>query len=123
MIVGAIIGILIAALFASIIIWIVGKLGLGLEVDGWVSAFIAGIAIAIISGLITWLLGAAGITIGGGILGAIIHLIIAAVVIYLAGSFVSGLKVKGFSGALIAAIAIGVVGWLASFVVGALIPA
>jgi putative membrane protein len=118
MIVGAIIGILIAALFASIIIWIVGKLGLGLEVDGWVSAFIAGIAIAIISGLITWLLGAVGITIGGGILGAIIHLIIAAVVIYLAGSFVSGLKVKGFSGALIAAIAIGVVGWLANFVVG-----
>jgi putative membrane protein len=109
---------LIAALFSSVIIWIVGKLGLGLEVDGWVSAFIAGIAIAIISGLITWLLGAVGITIGGDILGAIIHLIIAAVVIYLAGSVVAGLKVKGFSGALIAAIAIGVVGWLASLVVG-----
>ncbi len=118
MIVGLIIGILISALLSGVIIWIVGKIGLGLEVDGFGSAFIAGFVIAIIGGLLTWLLGALGITIGGGLLGAIIHLIIAAVFIYLAGSFVSGLRVKGFSGALIAAIAIGVVAWLASLVVG-----
>ena len=37
-IVGAIIGILIGALFSGLVIWIVGKLGLGLEVSGFGAA-------------------------------------------------------------------------------------
>ena len=119
-ILGALVGILIAAAIGGLVIWIVGKLGLGLEVDGFVPAFIAAIIIAIVAGLITWLLGLVGITIGGGILGAIVHLVIAAVVLMIAGSIVPGLRVKGFVGALIAAIAMGVVGWLISLVVGAL---
>ncbi|MEZ4769569.1 MAG: phage holin family protein [Caldilineales bacterium] len=61
-----------------------------------------------------------GITIGGGILGAIVHLVIAAVVLMISGSIVPGLRVKGFVGALIAAVAIGVVGWLIGLVVSAL---
>jgi putative membrane protein len=117
MIVGAIVGILIAALFSAVIIWIVGKLGLGLSVSGFGPAFIAGIVIAIVGGLITWLLGALGITIGGGLLGAIVHLIIAALVLMFTGNMVKGLVVKGFSGALIAAIAIAVVAWLVAWVV------
>ena len=116
MIVGIVIGILIAALFASVIIWVVGKLGLGLEVSGWGAAFKAGIAIAVIGGLLNWVLASLGITIGGGLLGAIVHLIIAAVVIQSAGSLVSGLDVKGFSGALVAAIAIGAMTWLISLI-------
>jgi putative membrane protein len=32
--------------------------------------------------------------------------------------FVSGMKVNGFVGALVAAVAIGVVGWLANWIVG-----
>ena len=116
-IVGLIIGILIGALVSALIIWIVGKLGLGIEVDGFGPAFIAALVIAVISGLLTWLLGLVGITIGGGLLGAIVHLVIAAIVLMLAGNFVSGLRVKGFLGALIAAIAIGAVGWLLAWLV------
>jgi putative membrane protein len=119
-IVGAIVGILIAAAIGGLIIWIVGKLGLGLEVDGFVPAFIAAIIIAIVAGLINWLLGVLGITIGGGFLGAIVHLVIAAVVLMIAGNLVRGMRVKGFVGALVAAIAIGVVGWLIGLVVSAL---
>lgn len=119
-ILGAIVGILIAAAIGGLIIWIVAKLGLGLEVDGFVPAFIAAIIIAVVAGLINWLLGLLGITIGGGILGAIVHLVIAAVVLMISGNIVPGMRVKGFAGALIAAIAIGVVGWLIGLVVGAL---
>ena len=116
-ILGLILGIVIAALFSAVVIWIVGKLGLGLTVSGFGAAFIAGIVIAVVGGLVTWLLGAFGITIGGGLLGAIIHLIIAALVLMFAGNMVKGLKVNGFGGALVAAIAIAVVAWLAAWVV------
>jgi putative membrane protein len=119
-ILGALIGILIAAAIGGLIIWIVGKLGLGLEVDGFVPAFIAAIIIAVVANLINWLLGVLGITIGGGFLGALVHLVIAAVVLMIAGNIVPGMRVKGFVGALVAAIAIGVVGWLIGLVVGAL---
>ena len=111
-IVGLIIGILIGALFTGLIIWVVGKLGLGLEVTGFGPAYIAAIVIAILNGLVAWLLGVMGITIGAGFVDAILHLIIAAVVLIAAGNFVKGLVVKGFTGALVAAVAIAAVGWL-----------
>jgi uncharacterized membrane protein YvlD (DUF360 family) len=120
-IVGLIIGILIGALFTGLIIWIVGKLGLGLEVSGFGPAFIAAIVIAILNGLVAWLLGALGLTIGGGIVGAIIHLVIAAIVLMLAGNFVKGLVVKGFTGAVVAALAIAAVGWLIAWGVSLLV--
>ena len=119
-IVGLIISILIGALVSGFIIWIVGKLGLGLEVSGFGAAFIAAIVIAVVSGVIMWLLGLLGIQVGGGWLGAIVSLIIAAVVLLISGSIVPGLKVKGFGGALVAAITIGVVQWLIGLLLGAL---
>ena len=119
-IVGVIIGIVIAALISGVVIWIVGKLGLGLEVSGFGAAFIAAIIIAVVSGLINWLLGALHITVGGGLLGGIIHLVISAIVLLISGRIVPGLRVKGFLGAIIAAIAIGVVYWLAGLLLGAL---
>jgi putative membrane protein len=115
-ILGIIVGILIGALFTGLIIWIVGKLGLGLEVSGFGPAYIAAIVIAVVSGVIMWLLGLLGIQIGGGFLGAIVHLVIAAVVLLISGNIVRGLRVRGFGGALVAAIAIGAVGWLVSLV-------
>jgi putative membrane protein len=108
-------------LFSGLIIWIVGKLGLGLEVSGFGAAYIAAIVIAVVSILLTWLLGLVGITIGGGLLGAIIHLIIAAVVLMISDRFVSGLKVKGFTGALVAALAIAAVAWVINWVVGLIV--
>jgi putative membrane protein len=119
-ILGIIVGILIGALFTGLIIWIVGKLRLGLEVSGFGTAFIAAIVMAVVSAVIWWLLSLLGITIGGGWLGAIVNLIIAAVVLLISGRFVPGLRVKGFGGALIAAIAIGVVGWLINLLLGAI---
>ena len=111
-------GILLALVLAAVVIMIVSKLNLGLTVDGFGPAIIAAAVIAIVGGLIYWLLGVLGITIGGGWLGAIINLLIAAVVLLTAGRMLKGLKVNGFVGALVAAIAIGVVTWLISWFLG-----
>ncbi len=48
---GLIVGILIATLLAGLIIWIVGKLGLGLEVSGLGTAFLAALVVAVVSAL------------------------------------------------------------------------
>jgi putative membrane protein len=117
---GTLLGILLALVAAAVVIFIVGRLNLGMTVDGFGPAIIAAAAIAIIGGVIYWLLGVLGITIGGGWLGAIINLIIAAIVLLLAGRWVKGLKVNGFVGAIIAAIAIGVVTWLINWLLGLL---
>jgi len=120
-IVGLLIGVVIGALISGVVIWIVSKLGLGLEVDGFGSAFIAAIIIAVVGGIITWLLDLLGISIAGGWLGAIIHLIIAAVVLMISDRLLKGLRVAGFVGALVAAIAIGVVYWALAWLVGLLV--
>jgi putative membrane protein len=112
MLLGLIIGILFGALFTGLIIWIVSKLGLGLEVSGFGPAFVAAIVIAILNAIVTWLLSVLGINMGGGFVNAILQLVIAAVVLMLAGRFVKGLVVRGFTGALVAAVAIAAVGWL-----------
>ena len=119
MLVGTILGVVIGILLYALAIWVVGKLGLGLKVSGFVPAIIAAIVIAVASALILWLLGAIGLSLGG-FLGAIIHLIIAALVLMFAGNVVKGLKVKGFVPALIAAVAIAVVSWVIDGVVGLL---
>ena len=115
---GSLLGILLALVFAAVVIVIVSKLNLGLTVDGFGPAIIAAAVIAIVGGLIYWLLGVLGITIGGGWLGAIINLIIAAVVLLTAGRMLKGLKVNGFVGAIVAAIAIGVVTWVINWFLG-----
>ena len=117
---GTLLGILLALVLAAVVIVIVSKLNLGLTVDGFGPAIIAAAVIAIVGGLIYWLLGVLGITIGGGWLGAIINLIIAAVVLLTAGRMLKGLKVNGFVGALVAAIAIGVVTWVINWFLGLL---
>ena len=53
-----------------------------------------------------------GYTPEGGWLGALTSVIIAAGFLVAAGSWIKGLRVKGFSGALIAALAMAAVGWL-----------
>jgi len=115
-----IIGLIIAFLVAAVVIWIVSKLGLGLSVDSYMTAIIAAIVIAIVGALILWLFGILGISIGGGWLGAIIYLIVAAVVLMISDRFLSGMQVNGFVGAIVAAIAIGVVTWIIDWLVGLL---
>lgn len=113
-----ILSIAIVWLLSALVIFIVGKLNLGMSVKSFGSALIAALAIALVSGLVNWLLGILGITIGGGFLWGIVAVVVAAVVLLLADKFVGGMKVNGFVGAIIAALAIGVVGWLASWLVG-----
>ena len=116
-----IIGLIVALVVAAVVLLVVSRLNLGLSVDGFGSAFIAAIVSAIRGGIINWGLGLIGITIGGGLLGAVIHLVVAAVVLMISDKFLSGLKVAGFTGALIAASAIGVVHYLISLLVGSLV--
>ncbi|MCB0157412.1 MAG: phage holin family protein [Caldilineaceae bacterium] len=122
-IIGLIIGVLIGALFSGLIIWLVGKLNLGLEVDGFGPAYVVAIVIGVINLIILWLLNALNISIAGGLLGAVINLVIAAAVLMLGSNIVSGVRTKGFVGALVAALAIAVVGWLIVLALGAVVPA
>ena len=120
--IGVVIGILLGALISGFVIWIVGKLGLGLEVDGFLPAYIAAIVIAVVSWVIYWLLGVLGITITGGWLGALIHLVVAAVILLISDRFVKGMRVNGFVGALVGAVALAVVAWLVTLVLGMFLP-
>ena len=114
-----VLNIIIGILLYALAIWIVDKLGLGLKVSGFVPALIAAVVITVASWLIVWLLGLLGLSVGGFI-GAVIHLIIAALVLMFAGKRIKGLSVKGFVPALIAAVAIAVVSWLIDGVLGLL---
>ena len=114
--------IVLGGLFSGLVIWIVSKLGLGLEVDGFINAFGAAIIIAMVGGLMNWLLGVLGLSVGVGWLGAIFYLIIAAIVLLITDRLLEGFRVAGFVGALIAAVAIGIVhfllGWLMVILLG-----
>ncbi|MFC2046436.1 phage holin family protein [Chloroflexota bacterium] len=117
---GPILALIIAVLINALVIWVVSKLNLGLTVRGYVGAIVAAIVIAIVSYVVFWLLGLVGITIGGGFLWAIATLIIAAVVLLISDKFLPGLEVKGFTGAIVAAIAMAVVAWIVWWLLGIL---
>ncbi len=110
------IGSLISAVIAGLIIFIIAKLNLGLEVDGFVWAMIAGVFIGVLTNLVTQFTSDFG-----GWAGALVHLVISAGVILGSGSFLKGLKVNGFVGAMIAAVAIAVINFLATWMLGGLI--
>lgn len=115
-VVGLIIGILIAAVFSGLIIWLVSKLNVGLSVDSFGWAMLAGLFIGAITNLLAHLLPGMN-----EILTMIIHLVISAGVIMLAGKLFSGVNVEGFKGALIAAVVIALVGFVLALVLAGLI--
>ena len=112
-----IVSILLGILLYALAIWVVGKLGLGLTVSGFGPAIVAAVVISVLSWLVVWLLGALGFGFGG-FLGAVVNLIVAALVLMFAGNMVKGLRVAGFVPALIGAVAIAVVSWLIDWVIG-----
>lgn len=117
--IGTILGVALAWVFGAIVLMIVSRLGLGLSVDGFVPAIIASAVISIVSGLIIWALGLINISLGGpGLLSAIVSLVVSAIILLVSDRFVSGMKVDGFSGALIAALAYGAVVWLINLLLG-----
>ncbi len=114
--VGFIIGTLVAAVLSGVIIWLVGKLNIGLSVNSFGWAMLAGLFIGAVTNFLNQLLPGMN-----EILTAGIHLVIAAAVILLAGKLFSGVNVDGFKGALIAAVAITAVGLLLAYVLVALL--
>jgi uncharacterized membrane protein YvlD (DUF360 family) len=108
-------------LISALAIWIVSKLGLGLEVTGFGSAFIAAIFIAFVAGTITLLLGLAGIGDSMGLTGGLIHLVITAIALLIGDRLLPGLKVAGITGALLAGVAIGAIYWLGGLLLAQII--
>jgi putative membrane protein len=115
---GAIWNFIVAVIVAAVVLLIVSRFKLGLSVTGFGAAAIAAIVIAIVGAVVLWLLGLLGITLGGGWFGALVFLVVAAVVLMISDKFVPGMKVEGFKGAIIAAIGIGVVYWILAWLLG-----
>ncbi len=111
---GLIIGVVLAGVMSGILIWIVSFLGLGLTVNGIGVAFLAGFAIAVVGGVISWLLSLVNLKLGAGILGAVLNILLGAVVLVIGGKFIPGLTVDGWGGALLASVAIYAISWLLS---------
>ncbi len=115
-IVGAIIGIALGTVINGILIFIVGKLKLGMEVSSFGSALLAGLLVAIGAAIASLIWAATGQTPTTGLAGAVINLIVAAAILKAIGNALKGVTVNGWSGALVAAVAIAVISWLISLV-------
>lgn len=115
---GAIWSFVLAVVAAAVVIMIVSRLNLGLSVSGFMSAAIAAVVIAVVGTLVFWLLGALGMSIGGGFWGTLIYLVVAAIILMISDKFVPGMKVNGFMGAVVAAIGIAVVYWFLTWLLG-----
>ncbi len=118
---GLLIASLIVALPSILIIWIVGRLKLGLEVDGFGSAFLVGLIIAIVAGIVTFLLSTAGIQDSGGLVGGIVHMTISFACVLVSARLLPRVKVNSYTGVLVAAAAIGAFYWLGGLVLGRVI--
>ncbi len=121
--IGLLIGLVMSTIISGVLIWLVGKLGLGIEVSGLGTAFLVGFVIALLWLFTAWVWNLVGYTADGGLTGAITHLILTAGFLYSIRNAISGLKVKGFSGALIAAAAIAIITWLAGIALSGVMPA
>ncbi len=118
-IIGTILAFALVWAVGAVVLMIISRLNLGLTVDGFGAAFIASAVISIVSAIITWLIGLIGIQVGNpGLIGALVTLVVAAVVLLVSDRFVKGMKVNGFVGAIIAAISYGVIAWLLALVIG-----
>ena len=115
-IVGLVIGILIAAVFSGVIIWLISKLNVGLSVNSFGWAMLAGLFIGTLTNLFNHMLPGMN-----EMITLVVHLLISALVILLAGKLFSGVNVKGFKGAVIAALAIAVVGFVLALLLAGII--
>ena len=102
----------VATIVNGLIIWTVSSLKLGLWVRGFLTALIAAIVIATIGTVVRFVLAAIGVPNLGGIPGFVERLIISVVVLMASDKLLPGLTVHGFKGAIIAALAIGVIMWV-----------
>ena len=113
------IGIIVTFLVAALVIYIVSRLNLGLTVKSFGTAFALAVLIAITGGIVGWLFGLFDIDFNG-LIGAIIILIVAAIVLMFSASLLPGVKIYGFGGAILAAIAIGIISGIINWLLGLL---
>ena len=112
--VGIIIGISISAVVSGLIIWVVSKLNLGLQVENFWWAMLAGLLIGLFTNLVMRF-----VPIGNDLIHLVVNLVISAGVIFACGALLKGMTVKGFGGAILAAVAISIVGFaFAALVLG-----
>ncbi len=119
-VIGFVVSLVLTTLINALVIWIVGKLNLGLRVSGFGGAILAALVIALVNFLLALLLTAAGVSMGTDILSPLVALVVAAVVLLISDKIVPSLKVSGFGGAILAAIAIGFFNWLVAVLLKAL---
>lgn len=102
---------IIGVVIAALVLMVVSRFNLGLKVDGFGPAAIAAVVISLVTSVVLWFLSLLGIQLGGAgwLLNAIFWAIISAVILLVAARFLPGLTVAGFTGAIIAAIAIAVI--------------
>ncbi|MGD8808791.1 MAG: phage holin family protein [Gammaproteobacteria bacterium] len=106
-ILGLLIAIVISAFISGLIIWVVSKFDLGLHVDSFGWAMLAGLLIGAITNAIQQFVPATS-----GVVQILVNLLITAAVIFGCGALLRGLTVRGYAGALVAAVSIAVVGFL-----------
>ena len=108
---------LIVILVATISIWIVGKLGLGLKVSSIWAALVAGLAITVVFFVVSMILALLGISPSEGLATAIVNAISVLIVLLIANRIGKGIQVTSLTGALISAIAIAALTWLIGLIV------
>ncbi|MFC1463903.1 MAG: phage holin family protein [Candidatus Brachytrichaceae bacterium NZ_4S206] len=119
---GQIIGFIFGVIIAAVVLLIVSRLNLGLSVAGFSTAVIGAVVISLVSSVILWLLGLFGVQVGGGsLLNVLVWLVVSAVILIVAAKFIPGMTVQGFTGGVIAAIAMAVIYWLFSLILGPLV--
>jgi uncharacterized membrane protein YvlD (DUF360 family) len=108
---------LIIILVATISIWLVGKLGLGLKVSSIGAAFVAGLSITVVFFVISMILALLGINPSEGLATGIVNSFSVLIVLMLANRIGKGLRVTSLTGALVSAIAIAALTWLIGLIV------
>ena len=71
---GAIWSFLVWLVVSALVIWIVGRMNLGMKIRGSGAAIVAAIVISIVAAIIYWILGLFGLGSMTGLIGAIISL-------------------------------------------------
>ena len=108
---GSGISLLISAVISGGIIWAISHLNLGLSVLNFGWAMLAGVLIGVFTSLIMSVVPPAG-----GVIQFAINLVVSAAVIFAWGRLLRGLTVRGYQGALIAAVSIAAINALLSSV-------
>lgn len=111
---GIIAAIIIATILNTLAIWVVGKLRLGIQINHLGTALLAG-ALTAVFGVLLFRWTAALMGEAGSLwISRLVHLVVTAVILLLVGGILPGMRTKGFLGALVAAVAIAVLFFLAN---------